>query len=147
MYKLLGLSDEEINEQIKRMEYINDLIENQLKKELITEEEFKKLVEEYDLKKMNELNNVLINDNNDIEKIEKNDEIFASFEEEKTEKIEVLTDSNLNDLEEIRLKKWKETYNLESKTEQSQKRKILFQVKKLIEKNELEERKNILNTL
>jgi hypothetical protein len=155
MYKLLGLSDEEINEQIKRMNYINDLIENKLKKELITEEKFKKLVEEYDLKKMNELNNVLINDNNDIEKIEKNDEIFASFEEEKTEKIEVLTEINLNDfkdnhfndLEEIRLKKWKETNDLEDKTEQSKKRKILFQVKKMIEKNELEERKNILNTL
>ncbi|MDZ7819428.1 MAG: FtsK/SpoIIIE domain-containing protein [Aliarcobacter sp.] len=91
----------------------------------------------------------LIDNNNikNIENIEKNDEIFASFEEEKTEKIEVLTEINLNDLEEIRLKKWKETYNLESKTEQSQKRKILFQVKKMIEKNELEERKNILNTL
>jgi ABC-type dipeptide/oligopeptide/nickel transport system ATPase component len=147
MYKLLGLSDNEINEQIERMKYINDLIENKLKKELITEEEFKKLVEEYDLKKMNELNNVLTNDNNDIEKIEKNDEIFASFEEEKTEKIEVLTDNNLNDLEEIRLKKWKETNDLQDKTEQSKKRKILYKVKKLIENNEVEERKNILNTL
>ena len=74
-------------------------------------------------------------------------DLVESLKEKDVMQIEVLTDSNLNDLEEIRLKKWKETYNLESKTEQSQKRKILFQVKKMIEKNELEERKNILNTL
>ena len=68
--------------------------------------------------------------------------VYIGKEDEK-----FLTDNNLNNLEEIRLKKWKETNDLQDKTEQSKKRKILFQVKKLIEKNELEERKNILNTL
>ncbi|MCT7512424.1 hypothetical protein [Aliarcobacter cryaerophilus] len=153
MYKLLNLKDDEILRKIKRMKYVDELIIKRNNKE-IDKEEFKRLVNEYDLKELNELNNVLINDNNDnneniknIEKIEKNEKVVASFEEEKTEKIEVLTDNNLNNLEEIRLKKWKETNDLQDKTEQSKKRKILFQVKKLIEKNELEERKNILNTL
>ncbi|MGJ0378201.1 FtsK/SpoIIIE domain-containing protein [Aliarcobacter cryaerophilus] len=161
MYKLLSLKDDEILRKIKRMKYVDELIIKRNHKE-IDKEEFKRLINEYDLKEKNELNNVLTNNNNynnenieNIEKIEKNEKVVASFEEEKTEKIEVLTDNNLNnlednhfnDLEEIRLKKWKETYLLESKTEQSKKRKILFQVKKLIEKNELEERKNILNTL
>ena len=127
MYKLLGLSDKEIEEQMKRMKYINELIKKR-KDELINEEEFKKLVNEYDLKikdnldkeLKNDLINDLINDNEEIkeiEKIEKNEEIFADFEEEKTEKIEVLTENYNEILEQLKkdyLEKWNN--NKEDKT-------------------------------
>ncbi len=97
----------------------------------------------------------LITNNKEVKKIKKVKEIQEkkvykeeiNIEELEDNHFNDLEDNHFNDLEEQRLKKWKETYLLESKTEQSQKRKILFQVKKLIEKNELKERENILNTL
>ncbi len=97
----------------------------------------------------------LITNNKEVKKIKKVKEIQEkkvykeeiNIEELEDNHFNDLEDNHFNDLEEQRLKKWKDTNNLEDKKEQSQKRKILFQVKKLIEKNELEERKNILNTL
>lgn len=100
--------------------------------------------------------------NDEINKILKTKEIFNEIEHEyieekkdfeKIEKLKneldnidiknVFCEKEKNDLEIKRLELWKNTNNIEDKKEQSQKRKILFQIKKLIENNEIEEVKEL----
>lgn len=147
MLNLLGLNDEEIEMKIKRIKFINEKI-NDLKMKKINKETFKSLIKKYDLDNKKENDNDLINLESDDDN-EKEIEILEELENEKendNDFLEFQKSENeiLEELESERKEKWKETYNLENKNEQSLKRKELIIIKKLIDKKEIEERKTKL---
>lgn len=130
MYKLLGIKENEINQKIKRLKYINSL-NQKLKNDEIKEKEFLELIENYDNKEQIK----------EVEEVKENEEI----EERKKEENILINDidDNINDFEEKRKKLWEEIKTIENKEELTEKRKILMLIKKKINNNEIEEIKEL----
>ncbi|WP_323658562.1 FtsK/SpoIIIE domain-containing protein [Aliarcobacter butzleri] len=128
MYKLLGIKEDEINQKIERLKYINKLNEK-LKKDEIKEKEFLELIENYDNKEQIK----------EVEEIKENEEI----EERKKEENILINDYDdyINILEQLKkdyLEKWNN--NKEDKTKKSK----MLNFKKQLN---LEEQKKDINNL
>lgn len=134
MYKLLGIKEDEINQKIKRLKYINSL-NQKLKNDEIKEKEFLELIENYDKKNEIEEKNEEINE----EKIEENEEENDDLERKKEENITNI----LEFYEEKRKKIWEDIKNIKNKEELTEKRKILMLIKKKIINKEIEEVKEL----
>ena len=129
MYKLLGIKEDEINQKIKRLKYINSL-NQKLKNDEIKEKEFLELIENYD--KKNKIEEEKIEEINE-EKIEEIEEENDDLERKKEE------NNILEFYEEKRKKIWEDIKNIKNKEELTEKRKILMLIKKKINNNEIEE--------
>lgn len=130
MYKLLGIKEDEINQKIERLKYINKLNEK-LKKDEIKEKEFLELIKVYDNKE----------EIKEVEEIKENEEI----EERKKEENILINDIDdyINILEQLKkdyLEKWNN--NKEDKTKKS---KMLNFKKQLNIEEQKKDLDNLLN--